>query len=190
MVIPKPSQEKLKIMSLSENIQRVELNRNDIVDVISFLFRKHDKSAKKVAKILGVTIPTVYSYLRIQDAPDEIKEMYGEKKIGKDDIRRLMEITPDKAEMVRIAKAMVKGKLTRPQKERLPEVVKRIPQASAEQLIKEAKKPKVEEKIIVPLSPELREALDVAVKNVGLGREEIAKKALEEWLKEKGYYKK
>jgi hypothetical protein len=85
---------------------------------------------------------------------------------------------------------MVKGKLTGPQKERLPEIVKQNPSISAGQIIKEAKKSKFEEKIIVPLSFDLVKALDSAVRDVGLGREEIAKKALEEWLSEKGYYKK
>lgn len=189
VIIKKPNKEKLKIMSLSENIHRVELNRADIVEVISFLYKKNKKSAKKVSKILGISIPTVYNYLKIQDAPEELKKMYYGKKIGRDDVKRVMEMTPDKTKMIRIAKEMVKEKLTRPQKERLPEAIKRNPGASAEQLVKEVKKPKIEEKIIVPLSPALIEALDVAVKDIGLGREEIAKKALEEWLSEKGYYR-
>lgn len=190
IVISKPDKEKLKIMSLSENIHRLELNRADIVEVISFLYKKYDKSAKKVSSLLGVSVPTVYNYLKVQDAPDAIKKMYVEKKIGRDDVKRLMEMAPDKTKMVQIAQEMVKEKLTRPQKERLPEIIKQNPSISAEQIIKEAKKPKTEEKIIVSLSPDLIEALDTAVKDVGLGREEIAKKALEEWLNEKGYYKK
>lgn len=191
VILPKkPDEEKAKILSLSENIHRVELNRADIVEVIGLLYRKYNKSAKKVAKVLGKSISYIYEYLKVEDAPGPIKKMYYEKKIGRDDVRRLMEMTSDKTKMTQIAKEMVKEKLTRPQKERLPEVIKHLPEASAEQLIKEVKKPKIEEKIIVPLSPELIEALDIAVKDVGLGREEIAKKALEEWLSEKGYYKK
>ena len=44
-------------------------------------------------------------------------------------------------------------------------------------MIREAQKNKYEEKIIVPLSFDLIEALDTAVKDFGLRREEIAKKA-------------
>jgi len=190
VVIPKPDKEKLKIMSLSENIHRVELNRADIVEVVSFLYKKYSKSAKKVSRLLGVSVPTVYNYLKVQDAPDEIKRMYVEKKIGREDVKRLMEMTPDKTKMVQIAQQMVKEKLTGPQKERLPEIIKQNPNISPDQMMKEVKKHKFEEKIIVPLSSDLIEALDIAVKDVGLGREEIAKKALEEWLSEKGYYKK
>ena len=190
VVISKPDKEKLKIMSLSENIHRVELNRGDIVEVISFLYKKYNKSAKKVSRLLGVSVPTVYNYLKVMDAPDEIRRMYKNKKIVREDVRRLMEIGPDKAKMVQIAQEMIREKLTTPQKEKLPEIHKRNPNISARQLIKEVKKPKYEEKIIVPLSSDLVEALDTAVKDVGLRREEIAKKALEEWLSEKGYYKK
>lgn len=190
VVIPRPDKEKLKIMSLSENIHRVELNRGDIVEVISFLYKKYNKSAKKVSRLLGVSVPTVYNYLKVQDAPDEIKRMYVEKKIGRDDVKRLMEMTPDKTKMVQIAQHMIREKLTGPQKERLPEIIKQNPSISSGQMMKEVKKNKYEEKIIVPLSYDLIEALDTAVKDVGLRREEIAKKALEEWLREKGYYKK
>jgi len=191
VILPtRPDKEKLKIMSLSENIHRVELNRADIVEVVSFLYKKHDESVKKVSKLLGVSVPTIYNYLKIQYAPDKIKEMYVDGKIGREDVKRLMEMAPDKTKMVQIAQQMVKEKLTRPQKERLPEIVRQNPNISADQIIKEAKKPKIEEKIIVPLSSDLIKALDTAVKDVGLGREEIAKKALEEWLSEKGYYKK
>lgn len=190
VVIPKPDKEKLKILSLSENIQRVELNRGDIVEVISFLYKKYDKSAKKVSRLLGISVPTVYNYVKVQDAPDEIKRMYVEKKIGRNDVKRLMEMTPDKSKMVKIAQHMIKEKLTGPQKERLPDIIKQNPNISPGQMIKEVRKTKYEEKIIVPLSYDLIEALDTAVKDVGLRREEIAKKALEEWLREKGYYKK
>ena len=190
VVIPRPDKEKLKIMSLSENIHRVELNRGDIVEVISFLYKKYNKSAKKVSRLLGVSVPTVYNYLKVMDAPDEIRRMYKNKKIVREDVRRLMEMGPDKTKMVQIAQEMIKEKLTAPQKEKLPEIRKRNPGISARQLVREAKKPKYEEKIIVPLSSDLIEALDTAVKEVGLRREEIAKKALKEWLSEKGYYKK
>jgi ParB family chromosome partitioning protein len=189
MVIPKADKEKLRIMSLSENIHRVQLNRGDIVEVISFLYVKYSKSAKKVARLLGVSVPTVYNYLKVKDAPDEIKRMYVDKQIGRDDVRRLMEMAPDKTKMVQIAEEMIKEKLTGPQKERLPEIHRRNPSISPRELIREAKTRTYKEKIIVPLSWELIQALDTAVKEVGLLREEIARKALEEWLSEKGYYK-
>ncbi|MEW6608185.1 MAG: ParB/RepB/Spo0J family partition protein [bacterium] len=184
----KPDEESSKILSLSENIHRVELNRADIVEVISYLHKKHNKSAKEVAKILGKSIPYIYEHLKIQDAPEEIKQMLSNREIEKADVKRVMEIAADdKDKMIKLAKE-IKG-LAGPEKARLVEAGKHKPKAKAEELIEEAKKPRIEEKIIVPLTPALMVALDRAVKEIGLSREEIAKKALEDWLDNKGYYK-
>lgn len=183
----KPSGENAKILSLSENIHRVELNRADIVEVISYLYKRYNKSAKKIAGILGKSVPYVYDHLKIQDAPDEVKQMLAKREITKEDVKRVMEIAPDnKEKMIRLAKE-IKG-LTVPEKVRLVEIGRQKPQANTDDLIQDAKKPRIEEKIIVPLTPALIMALDKAVKDIGLSREEIAKKALEDWLGNKGYY--
>jgi ParB family chromosome partitioning protein len=183
----KPSEENAKILSLSENIHRVELNRADIVEVISYLYKRYNKSAKKVAAILGKSVPYVYEHLKIQDAPEEIKQMLAKRQITKEDVKRVMEIAPgNKEKMLRLAKEI--KSLTAPEKVRLVEVGRQKPQANTEDLIQDAKKPRVEEKVIVPLTPVLIMALDKAVKDIGLSREEIAKRALEDWLGNKGYY--
>jgi ParB family chromosome partitioning protein len=183
----KPDEESAKILSLSENIHRVELNRADIVEVISFLYKRYNKSANRVAKILGKSISYVYDHLKIQDAPNEIKQMLAKREIRKEDVKRVMEIAAnDKDKMIRLAKEM-KG-LTAPEKVRLVEVARQKPQAKPDEWIDDAKKPRIEEKMIVPLTLALITALDRAVKDIGLSREEIAKKALEDWLGNKGYY--
>ncbi len=184
----KPDEENSKILSLSENIHRVELNRADVVEVISYLYKKYEKSAKKVAEILGKSISYVYEHLKIQDAPEEIKRMLAKDELKKEDVKRVMEIAADnKNKMIKLAKKM--KELTAPEKARLVETGKRKPQAKPEELIEEAKKPRIEEKVIVPLTPALMMALNRAVKEIGLSREEITKKALEDWLGSKGYYK-
>jgi ParB family chromosome partitioning protein len=189
IIIKEQDEEKSKILSLSENIHRVELNRADIVEVISYLYRNHNKSAKKVANLLGIHVSTVYDYLKIQDAPEEVREILSKNgKIIKADVKRVMELVPDnKEEMIKLAKEF--KKLTPPEKIRAVEIKRRKPETKPEDAIKEAKKPYTEEKVIVPLTPALMIALDKAVKEVGLSREEIAKKALEDWLGNKGYYR-
>jgi ParB family chromosome partitioning protein len=183
----RPTEENAKILSLSENIHRVELNRADIVEVISYLYKKNNKSAKKVAKILGKSVSYVYEHLKIQDAPEEIKQMLARGEIKKQDVKRVMEIAPsNKEKMIELAKE-IKG-LTAPEKVRLVEAGRQKPQAETKELLQDVKKPRMEEKVIVPLTPALIMALDKAVKDIGLSREEVAKKALEEWLGTKGYY--
>jgi ParB family chromosome partitioning protein len=190
IVLPqKLEDEQLKILSLSENIHRVELNREDIVEVISYLYNRHNKSAKNVAKLLGISIPTVYNYLKIADAPKEVREILSKGgRIINADVKRVMELAPDsKEEMIKLAHEF--KKLTPQEKVRAVEIKRRKPEIKPEDAMKESKKPFIEEKLIVPLSPALIMALDTAVKEIGLSREEIAKKALEEWLENKGYYR-
>jgi DNA-binding CsgD family transcriptional regulator len=179
----------MKILSLSENIHRVELNRADIVEVISYLYNKYGKSAKKVAKLLGISVPTAYDYLKIQDAPKEVMDILSKNgKVVKTDVKRVMELAPgNKEEMIRLAKEF--KKLTPPEKVRAVEIKRRKPEIKPEQAMQEAKKPLTVEKVLVPLPPALIKALDTAVKDMGLSREEVATKALEDWLSNKGYYK-
>lgn len=188
VILPKkPDEEQAKILSLSENIQRVELNRQDIVETISFLFQKH-KSVKTVAKLLGIHPLTVSGYLPIVNAPAEIKGMYYKKQITKADVKRLMLIAPDdKGRMIELAKGL--PTLAKEEKERLVDVAIRLPKAPPKKLFREAKRPHVKEEIVVPLTPALLKALDSAVKTINLSREEIARNALAEWLSDKGYYK-
>lgn len=186
--ITEPEEEKLKIMSLSENIHRVELNRANIIEIISYLYELHNKSAKEVARILGKSVPYIYEHLKIKDAPDEIKEMLSQNRIKKEDVKRVMEIAADdKQKMIKLAEKMTE--LTPPERTRIVEIGRRKPEAKTEELIKEAKKPRIEEKVIVPLTPALMVALEKAVEEIGLSKEEVAKKALEDWLSDKGYYK-
>ena len=184
----KPDEETLKVLSLSENIQRVELNRADIADVISYLYTKHGKSAKKVAGIVGKSIPYVYDYLKIHDAPQEIRDMLSRREISKQDVKRVMEIMPgDEPEMVELARKM--RELTGPEKARLVDAGRRGREKTSLLADTLEGKPRIEEKVIVPLTPDLIIALDSAVKQIGLTREEIAKKALRDWLGDKGYFR-
>jgi len=187
-VLPqKPGEERAKILSLSENIQRVELNRQSVVEAISFLYEKH-KSVTKVAKIVGIHPGTVSNYVPLVKAPEKIKEMYYKKQITQEDAKRLMLIAPDdKDKMIEIAEAM--PKLTKEEKERLVDVAIRMPKEPSKVLLTETRRPHITEKVVVPLTPAQLKALDNAVKDINLSREEIARNALVEWLSEKGYYK-
>jgi hypothetical protein len=130
----------------------------------------------------------VYEYLKIQDAPAEVKQMLAKGEIYKEDVKRVMEIARDDKEgMIRLAKKM--KELPAPVKIRLVEERKREPKEELQKIIEKSIKPRIEEKVIVPLNPTLKMALDHAVKDIGLSREEIAKKALEDWLSNKGYLK-
>jgi|GEM_PF-592023 ParB family chromosome partitioning protein len=183
-----PDELTAKLLSLNENIHRVELNRADIVDVISYLYEKYDKSAKRVAKVLGKSVGFVYDHLRIKDAPDEIRQMLSRQEITKQDVKRVMEVAADdKTKMIELAKEM--KDLTGPEKQRLVETGRLRPEAKTKDLVEQIKKPVFEEKIIVSLPPQLTSALSKAAKDIGLSREEIARKALEDWLNNKGYYR-
>lgn len=181
------NEETLKLMSLTENIHRVELNRADVADVVGYLYGRYGRSAKKVAATLGKSVAYVYDYLEISRAPEEVRQMLSRREITKQDVKRVMEIAPgDEPKMIDLATKM--KALAVPEKTRLVDAARRNPKASTQQLIIEARRPRIEEKVIVSLTPDLNAALDSAAKHVGLSREETAKKALREWLADKGYY--
>jgi len=177
-----------RLLSLSENIQRVQLNRSDIIDAIDDLYRHFGRSGVKLAKALGVSPATVYGYLKIQKAaPPEVKAMMRQGRIKKADVIRVIEAGgADESKMVELAREM--RKLTVPEKERLIPASRQKPKASADELIEMVRSPRVEERIVVDLTPRQYDALGKAARESGQQREEIARVAVLDWLRDRGYY--
>jgi hypothetical protein len=70
---------------------------------------------------------------------------------------------------------------------RFTDIVKEKPEASAEEIIEEAKKPRIEVRVVVHLTPKWAEILDKAADDIGMDREDLAKTAIIDWLTTRGY---
>jgi hypothetical protein len=125
-------------------------------------------------------------YLRFRLAPEEVLRMVEEGKITQGDAEKAtLAGYPDKEKIIRVAQAIAERRLTKEQTRRLPDIAKEHPEASADQLIREAKKRPI--RLIIPVPTSLLEALDRAAKDYVMDRKDVAKMALSAWLTNMGY---
>jgi len=178
---------KATVDSLVENLQRVELNHADTAAAITAMYNKYGKNDRKVANDLGLPLRTVRDYIKIEErASDYAKRLLRDKQVEKADVKRAIDAAQGNLEKAdRLLDQM--PALYGHEKKRVVHYGKEHPRASADQIISEAKKGRVLKTVVLSIEPKIDNALKKAEKNLYMNREEIASKALENWLIENGY---
>lgn len=176
-----------KILSLSENMQRVELNHADKAEAITVLYLRYKRDDRRVAQELGLSLRTVRDYIKIEEqATPKAKELLRQRKVKKADVKRVIDAAQGDGEKAdRLLEQM--PKLSKYERDRAVKHGKSHPEASDDEIIEEAKKPRIEPTVILNLPKELDNALNKASKQLSMGRESIAVKALFEWLEDNGF---
>ena len=182
------SKDDAKILSLIENLQRVEVGYDDIAKAVTHLFMKY-RDAGKVAKILNLNLRTVHEYIRITlFATPKVKQALSKNPRLKPVAQRALRAAqndPQKAEKLFFAVQ----KLAPDDQRRIAEFGTSHPKATADELLAEGRKPKVQEKLVLALDDTLRGALGDAQKALSMDWVDIANRALREWLEGKGFLK-
>lgn len=176
-----------KILSLGENMQRVELNHADKAEAITALYLHFHKDEGRVAKELGLHLRTVRDYIKIEEqATPKAKKLLRQGKVSRADVKRVIDAAQgDDTKADRLLDKM--STLSRYEKTRAVNYGKDHKQAPAEKIIEEAKKTKLELTVILNLSTEISDALDKAETKLSMDRQSIATKALSEWLENNGF---
>ena len=173
-----------KIASISENVHRRALPLRDMVTVCGYLYDKLDGDVNAIAERLSVSVGTAKKYVALRLTPEPIKKMIEAGKIYRKDATKLVASTwPDEKKMVRLAEKM--AEMTKEEKDRVTDVATVSPEASAEDIIKEASKPVKRVEVVLHLPMKYAEALDKAAKDMELTREDVAKTVLIDWLVER-----
>jgi hypothetical protein len=73
------------------------------------------------------------------------------------------------------------------EKKKVVDYGKEHPKASADEIIRQAQKGRVLKTVILSIEPKIDNALKKAERRLYMNREEIASKALEEWLIDNGF---
>ena len=174
-----------RIRSISENIQRRNLDPDDTGEVCYQLYQQ-EKSLGKVAELLGISVPTVTKYLGYKTLPEWLKE--NAKAIGLNVTKavRLWNFAQhDEAK----AKALIDKMLsmTKAEIDRLLIFFEANPEEDAEQLAEKARKRKVLPRVIIHLLPRYALGLSNAAVDTDREPEDIARRAVMDWLEENGY---
>jgi ParB family chromosome partitioning protein len=175
-----------KIISLSENIQRVRLSPKDMSEACNYLFEKLG-SAKAVAEALGVSQMTVNKYLSFHRiAPEPIKKLVEEKKITVPDAMKIVAyVWPDKEKAIKIAEKI--AEMPRPEKERVFDVIRETPEKPVEKIFERAEETKVRKEFIIHFPENYALALEKAAEDRNMEPEDVVKDVVIEWLQENGY---
>ena len=104
------------------------------------------------------------------------------------DVKRMLQAAQWKIKKAeRMLEEMIKEEMTPTQKKNFAEYMKDNPSAPIKEGVKDAKNPRILNKILVDLTSELREGITKAMKEWKMDPEEIAFQALHDWLEEQGY---
>lgn len=178
---------KAKVDSLVENMQRVELNHADTAEAITAMYNKYGKDDRKVAEDLGLHLRTVRDYIRIEErASDYAKGLLRQKKVEKADVKRAIDAAQGNLKKAdRLLDQM--PELYGHEKKRVVDYGKEHPRASADEIVSQAKKGRILKTVVLSIEPKIDNALKKAEQRLYMNREEIASKALEEWLVDNGF---
>lgn len=178
---------KAKVESLIENLQRINLNHADTAEAVTAIYNEYKKDERKVAQELALSLRTVRDYIKIEEqASPYAKKLLRERKVSKADVKRAIDAAQGNLKKAdRLLEAM--PELYGHEKKRAVEYGKEHKGASENEIIGEAKKGRVMKTIVLSIEPKIDSALEKAERSLFMNREEIAGKALEEWLIEEGF---
>lgn len=183
------TKEEALLRSLVENVQRVDLNHADTAKAITELYEAYGHDERRVQRETGISLRKVREYIDIEvQASPVMKNKLKQKKVSPADVKRALQAAQGnmkKAEA--LLELMEEYQLTKYQKQRVNEYGKKYPKASAEKILEEAIKPRVEKNIMISLPEDIRIGLENATKEFAKEVEEMVPEIIEAWLHEQGF---
>lgn len=178
-----------RILSLGENMQRVELNHADKAKAITDLYIHFKRDERRVAKELGLKLRTVRDYIKIEErATHKAKDLLKKRKVTKADVKRVIDAAQGDAK--KADRLLVKMPyFSKYEKQRAVNYGKTHRTATADEILEAGEKQGIEPTIILNLPKDIDSALNKAADQLLMDRESTAVKALSEWLKNNGFLK-
>jgi ParB family chromosome partitioning protein len=176
-----------KVRSLAENMCRSELTYKDAADAITALYKEFGRNDKKVAKETGLSLRKVRQYIYIEErASRDTKRKLRLGKVKPADVQRALQAALDDVDKAdELLERM--QEYDKYQKQRMVEYGQQNPKASVKEIVSKAEEPRVERQLIVKLSDKARNGLVAAAQEMSMEPDEVAARAVEEWLSTQGF---
>jgi ParB family chromosome partitioning protein len=185
--VKKMTDTEAKVCSLAENMCRVELTYKDAADAITALYRTFGHNDKRLAREIGLSLQKVRQYIYIEErASEKTKRKLREGKVKPVDAQRALRAASDDIDKADQLLERMK-KFDRYQKQRMVDYGQQNPKASVTAIVAKAEQPTVERQLLVRLSERARSGLAAAAKKMFMEPEEVAARAVEEWLSTQGF---
>ena len=177
-----------KVLSVTENLVRRDLNRKDLIDVCTHLFRQYT-SMRAVAMETGLPYDKVRQYVKYDRLIPELKTIVDS---GEADVQTALraqdalstEGEPDSQEAIKLAKEM--SQMSGAQQKRIQKELA-DPTASVDEVIEQAKGGGRVTQIIVTLGQQVHRSLGLFANEEGIPPDEAAAQLIENGLSLNGY---
>jgi len=176
-----------RVLSLAENMHRSELSHRDAADAVTYLYTEFGRNDRAVARATGMNLGTVRKYILVKErASEKALDLVEQRKVSLLDVKRALDAAQGNiGDADRILDRMVE--MTGDEKRRLTHHASEHPEASVEELVSAASKPRMQTRLLVDLTEPVESGLRKAKSSMNMEPEEIAALALEEWLTDKGF---
>jgi len=188
-IIPEPVDETTaKIISVTENLVRRDLNNKDLIDACTSLYRKYG-SVRHVADETGLPYHKVAQYVKYERLVPELKKLVTEgielKVALKAQDAASVTGECDTDEAVKFAKEM--SGMSGAQQEKLVKDRRKDPEASADDIIEDDKSGGKLTQVIVTMGAQLHRSLQSYAKDEGTTQDEAARDLINQGLTSRGY---
>lgn len=182
---------KAKVLSVTENLVRRDLNRKDLIDVCTYLYKQYG-TMKDVADETGLSSERVSEYVKYDRLSSKLKKVVdsGDAKLGaalRAQDALSIEGEPDSQEAVKLATEM--SRMSGAQQQRIQKELKELadPTASVDEVIEQAKSGSKVTQLTVTLGQQARNSLQHFASDEGTSMAEAAAQLIENGLSLNGY---
>lgn len=177
-----------KVISVTENLVRRDLNRRDLIDACTALYKRYG-SMKDVAEATGLPYHKVRDYVKYDRLIPDLKELVDEGIDLKAALRAQDAASvggePDPQEAVTLAKEM--AGMSGVQQEKLKQERQQAPDSPVDEIIEQAKSGSRISQMVVTLSETVRSSLQQFAEAEGTNQDDAAAGLIQEGLSGKGF---
>jgi len=176
------------LLSLVENLQRLDVNHADGANAVTRLFRLYDGDERQIQRQTGLSLRRIRDYITIESqASSRMKRRLRDQKVTPADVRRALRAASGQIKKAEeILDLMSALPLTPRHKRRVVEYGETHRRASARRIIQEATRPGIEQSMLVSLTDRIRAALKQASAVMEREPEEIVAWVLDDWVERQG----
>lgn len=177
-----------KVISVTENLVRLDLNRRDLIDACTALYKRYG-SMKDVAEATGLPYHRVREYVKYDRLIPELKHLVDEgldlKAVLRAQDAASVEGEPNPQDAVTLAKEM--SVMSGAQQEKLKQERQQAPEIPVSEIIEQAKSGSKITQIVVTISDTVRLSLQQYAEVEGTNQDDAAAGLIQEGLSGKGF---
>lgn len=183
-----------KVLSVTENLVREDLNQKDLIDVCTYLFKKYG-SIKAVVEETGLKRDDVTKYVKYDRLKKPLKELVDTGEVGMDVALRAQDAATAAAEStgefktedaLKLAKEM--EPMSHAQRKKIHKDIKSSPNPSIDKAIEHAKSGGKITQVVVTLGTNAHQSLHKFATEEGSTIDDAAAELIEQGLRDKGYF--